>query len=51
MFPPAPGRLSMTTFQPVVAPTLAAISREITSVPPAGGKGTIRRIGRSGQFP
>src|SRR5437016_1998781 len=46
--PPAPALFSMTTVQPVDFASSCATSRETASVPPPGGNGTIRRIGRDG---
>src|SRR5512133_2590955 len=49
MFPPAPGRLSMTTVWPSCARRFSAITRAVTSVLPPGEYGTTSLIGREGQ--
>ncbi len=48
MVPPAPARLSGTTVQCSVSVSLVATRRERMSVPPPGGKGTMRRTGLAG---
>src|SRR5262245_18011837 len=45
----APPRLSMTSGWPSTFSTSFAMIRALASVAPPGGKGTMRRIGRSGQ--
>src|SRR3990172_10502140 len=46
--PPAPERLSTTTCCPSPSPSFGATERAITSVPPPGGNGTMKRIGFDG---
>ena len=49
MVPPAPARLSAMTVHLSCSFNLVAIKRDKMSVPPPGGKGTMKRIGRVGQ--
>src|SRR5262245_15737404 len=48
MLPCAPPRLSMMTCCPQPSASLAPRMRPKPSVPPPGGKGTMKRTGRSG---
>src|SRR6185436_17930696 len=48
MLPPAPGRLSTTTVHLLASVSFCATTRDMMSVPPAGGNGTISLIGLFG---
>jgi hypothetical protein len=48
IFPPAPGRFSITNCWPTRSDNYWPIKRAKMSVPPAGAKGTIKRTGRLG---
>ena len=48
MVPPAPGLFSITKFHLCCSVSLLVTKRAMMSVPPAGGKGTIMRIGLLG---
>src|SRR4029450_829025 len=50
MTPPAPPRLSTNTCWPSCVLNCIATSRPTTSLLPPGGKGTIKRTGRLGEF-
>src|SRR5947209_10231702 len=48
MLPPAPARLSTTTFHLFMSLSFCATTRAMMSVPPEGGKGTMSLIGLVG---
>src|SRR6185436_9962765 len=48
MLPPAPGLLSTTTVHLFISVSFCATTRDMMSVPPAGGNGTISLIGLLG---
>ncbi|MNY48192.1 hypothetical protein D3C86_1835040 [compost metagenome] len=50
MLPAAPGRFSTTTVHWLSTVNFSAIRREVASVPPPGGKGTISLMGLAGQL-